>query len=183
MKKAYKILLAASFLVNFGDNLIGPFYAVYVENIGGSILDIGYTATVFCFSTGILMIIIGKLSDKLNKEIITIFGYGLYALGSLAYLFITAPWQLFGLQVVFGLGSACLSAPLVALFARHIQKGKEGEQWGLEGGGTFILVGISAFVGTLIVNNFGFRLLFIIMFSIQVTATIVQSTLYFNKKK
>ena len=177
MKKTYKILLTASLLANFADNLIGPFYAVFVERIGGSILDIGFTVTVFGICTGILMIIIGKLSDKLNKELITVFGYGFYALGSLLYLFISSPLQLFGLQIVFALGTACLAAPLTALFARYIQKGKEGTQWGLEGGSAYIAV------GTLIISQFGFKSLFIIMFVIQILATLIQARLYFVSRK
>ncbi len=183
MKKTYKILLTASLLANFADNLIGPFYAVFVERIGGSILDIGFTVTVFGICTGVLMIIIGKLSDRLNKELITVFGYGFYALGSLLYLFISSPLQLFGLQVIFALGTACLAAPLTALFARYIQKGKEGAQWGLEGGGAYIAVGIASFIGTLIISQFGFKALFITMFIIQISATLIQMRLYFVERK
>lgn len=183
MKRGYKILLTASIMANFGDNLIGPFYAVFVEKIGGSILDMGFTITVYGICTGILMMIIGKISDKLNKELITIFGYGLFALGSFLYLIISSPWQLFILQVIFAFGTACLAAPLTALFARYIQKGKEGEQWGLEGGGGFIAVGIASFIGTLIVNQWGFKILFFTMFLIQVSATIVQTHLYFATRK
>lgn len=82
MRREYKILLTASLLANFGDNLIGPFYAVFVEKIGGSILDMGYTVAVFAISAGILTIIVGKISDRINKKLITIVGYGFYALGS-----------------------------------------------------------------------------------------------------
>lgn len=183
MKKSYKILLTASLLANFGDNLIGPFYAVFVEEIGGSILDIGFTVTVFSICTGVLMIIVGKLSDRLNKELVTVFGYGLYALGSFLYLIISSPWQLFVLQVVFAFGTACLAAPLTALFAKHIQKGKEGEQWGFEGGGAFLAVGAASFIGTLIVNQWGFKFLFLTMLIIQISATIIQAQLYFDAKK
>ncbi|HAL50231.1 MAG: Permease of the major facilitator superfamily [Candidatus Uhrbacteria bacterium GW2011_GWD2_41_121] len=183
MNNGYKILLSASILANFGDNLIGPFYAVFVEKIGGSILDMGFTVTVFGICTGILMIIIGKLSDKLNKELVTVFGYGFFALGSLSYLIISSPWQLFILQVIFAIGTACLSAPLIALFAKYVQKEKEGEQWGLESGGSFIAVGIASFIGTLIVSQWGFEILFFTMFVIQISATIVQSRLYLIKRK
>jgi MFS family permease len=182
MNNAYKTLLSATLLVNFGDNLIGPFYAVFVERIGGSILDLGYSVTVFSICTGILMIIIGKLSDKLNKELITVVGYALYALGSILYLIISSPWQLFGLQIIFAFGTACLSAPLTVLFAKYIQKGKEGMQWGLEGGGSYIVVGVAVFVGTFIVNHWGFKVLFLTMFTIQVVATIIQARLCFVSK-
>lgn len=183
MRKGYKILLSASLLANFGDNLIGPFYAVFVERIGGSLLDIGFTVTVFSMCTGVLMILIGRISDKLNKELITVFGYGLYALGSLLYIFISSPWQLFILQVIFAIGTACLSAPLIALFSKYIQKGKEGAQWGLEGGGGFLAVAVASFIGTIIVNQWGFQILFILMFIIQVSATIVQVQLYISTRK
>ncbi|MFO7807204.1 MAG: hypothetical protein R6V40_02150 [Candidatus Moraniibacteriota bacterium] len=45
-------MLASSLLVNFGSNLIGPFYAVFVKNIGGTILDMGLTVTVFSILPG-----------------------------------------------------------------------------------------------------------------------------------
>lgn len=182
MEKGYKILLTASLLANFGDNLIGPFYAVFVERIGGSILDIGFTVTVFSICTGLLMIIAGKISDKLNKELITIFGYGLYALGSLLYLTISSPWQLFMLQIVFAFGTACLAAPLTALFARYIQKGKEGAQWGFESGGGYLAVGAASFIGALIVNQWGFKILFITMFAVQASAVLIQTRLYLETR-
>src|SRR3989339_676333 len=145
MNKYYKMLLSASLLANFGDNLIGPFYAVFVEKIGGSILDMGYTVTVFSVCTGFLMIIIGRISDKLNKELITIFGYTMYALGSLLYVFISSPWQLFGLQIVFAVSAV-------------------------------------VFIGTFIVDRFGFNVLFISMFCVQVIAVLIQIKLYFTTK-
>lgn len=183
MKKEYKILLAASLLANFGGNLIGPFYAVYVKNIGGSILDIGYTTTIFSIGAGCFMILIGKISDKLNKELITIFGYLLYACGSLGYLIIQNPWQLFLLQVIFSFAVACLSAPLSSLYARYINKEQEGLQWGLDNGGTMIVVGLSVFIGTFIVNRWGFNLLFLSMFFIQLFGALFQGKLYLESRK
>ena len=122
MSKSYKLLLAASLIVNFGCNMIGPLYAVYVKKIGGSILDTGFSITILYICTGVLIIVIGKLSDRFNKELITILGYGLYALATLLYLAIRNPWQLFVLQGLFAVAGGCLSAPLTALFAKYIQK-------------------------------------------------------------
>lgn len=179
MNKGYKLLLSASILANFGDNLIGPFYAVFVQKIGGSILDIGFTVTVFAICTGVLMILVGKISDRLNKELVAVVGYGCFALGSLGYLIISQPWQLFILQILFAIGTACLSAPITALFAKYIQKDKEGEQWGFESGGSYIAVGVASFCGSLIVNAWGFTALFLAMFVIQACATMVQARLLF----
>ncbi len=182
MRREYKILLLAGLIANLGGNLIGPFYAVFVEQIGGSILDIGYTTAVFSLAAGVLMIVIGKISDSLNKELITVIGYLLYALGSLGYLVIQNPWQLFLLQILFALAVACLSAPLNALYAQYIQKDNAGLQWGLDNGGTMIVVGFAVFIGTFIVNQWGFTTLFLLMFSIQVVAAFVQAKLFFESR-
>ena len=179
----YKILLTASLLANFGDNLIGPFYAVFVKNIGGSILQLGYSVTVFGISTGLLIILIGKISDKINKDLITTLGYFIYAIASLFYLIIDSPWQLFVLQIIFAIGTEFLSEPLSALFSKYIDKEKEGEGWGLSQGGSYIATAVSVFIGTFIVNKFGFNILVIIMFSIQIIATVIQSRIYFLNRK
>jgi len=178
MRKEYQILLLAGLLANFGDNLIGPFYAVFVENIGGSILDIGYSVVTYSIAAGVLIILIGKLSDKIDKRIITILGYLLFAFGSLGYLMISEPIQLFGLQIIFALATACLSAPLSALYARYIAEESAGLQWGLSSGGTYIVVGFAVLAGTFIVSQWGFTYLFLIMFSIQIFAAAVQTQLY-----
>jgi MFS family permease len=182
MNANYKILLIASLVANFADNLIGSFYAIFVQKIGGDILDIGYTTAFYLIATGFLIIFVGKISDKINKELITIAGYLLGALGSLGYLFVSHPWQLFGLQIIFALGAACLSAPLSALFSKFIDKKQEGLQWALEGGGSKIVVGLSVLVGTALVKFFGFQTLFITMFILQLVATFVQAKLCRNKK-
>lgn len=179
MKKEYKMLLTASLLANFGDNLIGPFYAIYIKEIGIGLFDLGYASTLFCVATGILMIIIGRYSDKHNKYLISILGFLLFSLSSLWYLFITSPIHLYILKIIEAFGMACLAAPLTALFAKFIQKGKEGTQWGLEGGGGYIVVGLAVFIGTLIVNFLSFKILFLTMFSVQILAVLVQTKLYF----
>jgi len=177
MNIGYKILLATTFLATFGDNLIGSFYAVFVQKIGGSILDIGYSVTLYCITTGILIILVGKMSDRVNKKHITTLGFLLGAIGNFGYIFISHPYQLFMLQIVFAISTACLAAPLSALFATFIQKEKEGLQWALEGGGSKIIIGLSVLAGTFIVNYLGFTVLFLTMGALQLVATGLQMRL------
>lgn len=183
MRREYKILLLMALLVNLGDNLIGPFYAIYIQKIGIGLADMGYAAVIFNAVIGLLMIAIGKLSDKLNKEIITVVGYYLFAIGTLGYMVISKSWHLFLLQVIFALAAACLSAPLTALFARYIDKKDEGLQWGLNSGGERIAVAAAVLAGTLIVTRFGFTTLFITMFCVQITAAAGQTWFYFSGRK
>jgi len=178
MKPEYKLLLTASLVANFADNLIGPLYAVFVQRIGGSILDVGYTMALYSIAAGILVILMGKLSDKINKGAVTVVGYLLFALGTFGYLLIHNSWQLFLLQIIFAIGTACLSAPLQTLFAQYIHRDSSGLQWGLSSGGSQITVGVSVLCGALLTNYYGFRVLFVVMGSIQLIAMLVQLKLF-----
>lgn len=177
MNKGYKILLTASLLSGFADNLIGSFYAIFVQKIGGSILDIGYSMTIFSIATGILIMLVGRISDKINKKFITVLGYLLFALGNFAYLFITHPYQLFALQIVFAIGAACLTAPLTVLFTEFISKKDAGLQWSLGAGGSRITTGLAVLSGTFILKFAGFEVLFITMAILGLIAVCIQMSL------
>ena len=184
MKKEYKILLIAELIVNFGAGLIGPFYAVFVKGIGGTILDMGLTISLFSFTTGLLIILVGRISDKLDKSLVAVLGYYIYAFGTLGYLLVAKPWQLFLLQIVFAIGVACLAGPLTALFSQYIQKKKAGAQWGLAEGGGHMVVAVAVFLGTFVVKWWGFEALFVIMFFVQIMGAVVQNYFYlFTRKK
>lgn len=174
----YLYLLLASLVANFADSLFGPLYAVYVQGIGGDLLDVGNTMALYSVATGILIIMVGKLSDRWSKASITTIGFGLSALGTLGYLVIQTPLHLYLLQLIFAVSTALLSAPLSALFAEHINKQKAGLLWALEGGGGKILFGIGMLIGTSLTYHFGFTAVFIIIFLFQVCATLLQLRVY-----
>lgn len=54
-----RLLLTVDFLVLVAGALVIPFYSVYVEKIGGSILDAGLAASVFAVVAGLTSIIAG----------------------------------------------------------------------------------------------------------------------------
>ncbi len=178
MNKNYKYLLIAGMLCNLGDNLIGPFYSIYIRDLGIKLTDIGYSSVIFNFALAFLMFYIGKKSDKLNKKTITVLGYSIFALGSLMYLVISQPWHLYILQIFFALATACTAAPLSALYAEYIQKNKSGEQWGILSGSGRVAVGLAVLLGTFIVNYLGFKILFLTMFTIQICVVFIQAFLF-----
>jgi len=181
----YPYLLAASLVANFADSLFGPLYAVYVQNIGGDILDVGSTIALYSIATGLLIILVGKFADRLSKELLTTIGFALGALGTLCYLVIDTPLELYVLQILFAVSTALLSAPLTALFAKNIDEKKAGLLWALEGGGNKMLLGFGLLIGTFVTYRFGFATVFIIIFLFQVCAAMLQGRVYmltFQKK-
>lgn len=169
----YVYLLLASLVSNFADSLFGPLYAVYVQDIGGDILDIGNSMALYSITTGVLIILFGKLSDSGKKELYATIGFGVSALGTLGYIFIQTPFQLYLLQLVFAVSTALLMGPLSALFAEHIEKKNAGLMWALEGGGSKILVGFGLMLGTYITYRFGFTVVFSFVFVLQIIAMLL----------
>lgn len=176
----YIYLLLASLIANFADSLFGPLYAVYVENIGGGILDVGNSIALYTISTGVLIIVFGKVSDYMSKELLATLGFALGSVGTLCYLIIQTPAQLYALQMLFAISTALLSAPLTALFARHINIEKSGLMWALEGGGGKIFAGLGLLLGTYITYKFGFTKTFLIIFALQICATLFQFKVFLD---
>ncbi len=180
--KAHKILLIASSLWFFGEGLFTPLFAVFSEKIGGDILDLTWALSLYLVLTGILYIVFGKLLRKSkHKEIALIMGYLLNTVFTFCYLFIHNSTQLFLLQIGLAIAEA-LSTPIWdSLFAKYLESSDDSLFWGIAGGHSQLISGIAIAIGGLVIYYFSFNLLFIIMGSIQLTATIVQTALLFNR--
>jgi MFS family permease len=109
-------------------------------------------------------------------------GYGLNALLTFGYMFVSNPTQLFLLQIGLGIAEA-LSAPIWdSLFASNMEDTENTFHWSLASGHTHFVSGIAIAIGGLIANYISFDALFLTMGIIQVIATIVQAKLLFLNK-
>jgi len=172
-----------SFLYGAGAGLLAPIYALYVENIGGDIVDAGFAWAIFNISMGLLLFIFGKLeNDFLNKKLMITLGYFLISFCALGLIFIQTPMQLFFIQFVLGLSLALIDPAFLAIFGENEDKGKESEEWGVWEGGKSIIVGVVSLIGALIVNQFGWTILFILMFIFQFLAALLSLKLLYLKK-
>jgi len=163
--KLIKILLISGLFYAFAVGLFGPIYAMFVGRIGGDILDASGAWATFAIVNGTIVILFGKLGDKtFNKKYMVFFGFLIVALGTLGYLFVSAPIHLFFVQAILGLGMALVDPPWDALYGKAEDDGKEASEWSLWEGGQLIVGGISAIIGGLIATYFGFTTLFITMF-------------------
>ena len=174
MKKEMKVLLSAAGLFMLAGGLFGPIYAVFVEEIGGDLLTAGGAYAVFAISAGVLIYFISRWEDRVkNQEILIILGYVCSMLGFGGYLLVREPWHLFMVQVIFGIGEAIGTPAYDGVYSRNLEKGKFASQWGLWETMAWILAGISAFAGGVIAEEFGFQILFIVMFILSIIGLFV----------
>ncbi|OGY43981.1 MAG: hypothetical protein A2731_02530 [Candidatus Buchananbacteria bacterium RIFCSPHIGHO2_01_FULL_39_8] len=161
---ALKILLVTNSLILVAGAMIGPIYALFVEEIGGDLLDASLTGGVFALAAGITTLISGKFSDKIKEnELIVVLGYGIMGFSFLLYIFCNSIWFLFLIQVITGLGEAIYSPAFDAVYSKHIEKKKAGKQWGAWESMNYFALTAGAIIGGFIATALGFDVLFGIM--------------------
>src|SRR3989338_5535354 len=130
-----KILLWGSNLWQFGAGMLGPLFAIFAEDIGGDVLDISWVYAAYLIVTGVGIILVGKLADKIGDEYLMIAGYALSALATFGYLFITTTTELLFVQILQGISLALMQPTCLALYVYFRGAGKDGGHfWGLSAG-------------------------------------------------
>ena len=176
------ILLWGSNIWYLGEGLLGPLLAVYTQKVGGNILDISWACALYLMIAGVTKIFVGKLSDgPKQKERLMVTGFALNAVFTFCYLLVQTPQHLFLVQIGLGFAAALATPTWAALYALHQSSRKSGITWGLASGEASIASSVAILIGGYIVQTYSFSLLFLLMGSIQVIATIYQARIFSSK--
>jgi len=171
--KALRILLITNGLVLLAGAMLGPIYALFVEDIGGDLLDASLTGGFFALAAGITTLIAGKFADRNKRnELIVAAGYAIMGLGFLLYIFVNSIWFLFGIQILTGFAEAFYSPAFDALYSKHITEKKAGREWGAWESMNYFSVAIGAAIGGVIASRFGFNAIFMAMAALSFISAI-----------
>ena len=163
-KKALKILLATNSLILLAGALLGPIYALFVKEIGGSLLDASIAGALFAFAAGVTTLLSGKLSDSIKEnELIIVFGYAMLGTGFFLYTLVNTIYFLFAVQILIGLSEAIFWPAFDSLYTKHMDGYASGRQWGAWESMAYFTTGFGALAGGIIVTKFGFNPLFLLM--------------------
>lgn len=174
MKTILKFIIGSSIIYNFGVALFGPLYAIFVQGIGGSILDASGAYTVYTLVMGILLIVSGKYEDKFrNKETLLVLGFIIITIGNAGYIFISQPLHLFIVQFILGIGGAISVPAWDAIFSTHLDKRREAYEWSVWEGFWRISYAFGALAGGFVATFFGFKVLLILMTIFSAVSTVL----------
>ncbi len=171
------IMTLSDFLVAGAFGLIGPILAVYlIKQIEGGTLEVvGFGSMIYFIVNALLKIPISKIIDKNKAEwddfYVTLSGYFLISLIPFLYIFIGKPIHLYILQAIYGAGVAMSYPGWMALFTRHIDKGKEGFSWSFYSTSANMAAGAAAAIGGIIAQRIGFYYLFILVGCFSIIGT------------
>ena len=162
--KALRILLTTNGLILVAAAMLGPIYALFVEQIGGNLLDASLTGGMFALAAGVTTLLSGKYADRIQRdELIVVVGYTLIGIGFLFYTAVESILPLLLVQVLIGFGEAVYSPAFDALYSSHLSEHKVGREWGAWESMNYFTAAGGAIFGGLIAANFGFDALFVIM--------------------
>lgn len=165
--RALRILLITNGMILLAVAMLGPIYALYVEKVGGSLLDASFAGGIFALFAGTTVLLTGKYADKLpQKKVLVVAGYAIMGYGFLLYTIVDSILFLLLVQAIIGFGEALYNPSFDALYSEHLDDGKSATEWGTWEAMNYYVTAIGAFLGGILVVNFGFTPLFIIMASL-----------------
>lgn len=157
------VFTISSAMYMFAWGLIGPFYVVYIQKIGGSIENLGIAFGIFTIFQSLFSYIGGKYADKLGrKPLLIVTGY-LISILYISYILISNITQLYILQAIFGIVNA-IDITVASVFLADItHKNKRGKQMGMFRTIVGIVAGLAMLASGFIVGKFGFEIMFYIV--------------------
>lgn len=170
VNRSYRILVAAYSLSTFSEGILMPIYAVFVQKVGGGILDAAGAVATFFLVMGVaeLFIFRQKFSHRYRLHLM-VGGWIIWLVGIMTYLVIHSIPILFLAQVLTALGNAIADPAFDAELADRTAYQLRENEYGTFEASKDIFQGIAALVGGIVVSAFGFRILVILM---VITATI-----------
>lgn len=165
LNRPLRIILAVDFLVLTSAAMLTPIQAVFVEDIGGDILDAGLASSIFAVVAAGVVMIAGRSSDRVkHKQRLVALGYLATGAGFLAFLWVDSVFKLFVVQAWIGMSQAFMAPAFDALYTDQIgSKRREGSRWGLWEAGNYLAIAVGGAIGGLVAKFWGFDKLFVLM--------------------
>ena len=164
LNRSLRILVAINAVFVFIVGLFAPFYAVFVQKIGGNIAFAGLSWAIFLIVGGILIFLFSNWGLKIKEqELLIALGYILTGGVFLSYAFMASIAQLIVTQILWGVAAALRSPAFDSVYSNHTTQENSLVEWGQWEGIAAIVTGIAALVGGLFIQAFGYAVIFLIM--------------------
>ena len=172
-KRNLKIFTLSNSLMALAFGLFGPFYLIFINDIGGSIENFGIAVGLVVLSGALVSLVAGKYSDSIGRKPLLIIGGYASAIIVFLYTVIGSIWQLYLLQIFSGLIISVFETSESAYLADITEKQKRGADIGKYDAYVGIAEALAIFAGGFLAGKFGFELIFYVVSIIFVISTTI----------
>jgi DHA1 family multidrug resistance protein-like MFS transporter len=161
--RIFVVLFIAVFAAMLGIGIIAPLMAIYAVNLKASGIWLGVIFSAFSLSRGILMPVVGKMSDTHGRKNLLLIGLFIYSLSSFGYVWSDTIPKLIEVRLIHGIASAMVVPIAMAYVGDISPKGKEGTFMGTFNSSMFLGMGMGPFIGGVINDMAGMDNVFYVM--------------------
>lgn len=161
------LLIAVSTMNPISVNIIVPALTSMAAGLGTDFATAQLTLTAYLFATAVSQVVVGMLSDKYGRRPVLLGGILLYVLASLLCLGATSIWVVVFGRILQGFGAASGFALGRAIVRDLYDREKAASMLGYITMGFSIAPMVAPLIGGLISDNFGWRLVFVVMAAIS----------------
>lgn len=173
MNKSLKILLGINSVFVLSANLLGPLYALFIENLGGSIAVVSGTWSVMLLTTTLVNFVLIRYGDRVKEhEYFLITGFVFRAIAWIGFVYAQNLATIILLQIVIGLGEAVGSTGFDAIMAEHLDKSSHIRDYAVWKTISNLLASLATLVGGFIVTWYGFSPMFYFMGTVAIGCAI-----------
>jgi len=182
INKIIKTLVVSDLFLNLGWGLLSPVFAIFIlQDISSAgpmqAAEIaGLAALFYWIPKSFFEIPVAIYLDKMHGEKddfwAMFIGMLIITCVPIGYIFSSVPWHIYLCQVIYAAGMAMVLPSWLAIFTRHIDKGKEAFEWSLETTAIGTGAGIAGGLSGVMVGVLGFNGLFVFVSGFTLFSTI-----------
>jgi len=173
MNRNLRIFTLSNSLMALAFGLFGPFYLIFINEVGGSIENFGIAVGLIVLSGALTSFFAGKYSDNFGRKPFLIIGGYASAIIVFLYTVIGAIWQLYLLQILSGIVASLFETSESSFLGDITEKDNRGKDIGKYDAIVGIAGAFAIFTGGFLVGSFGFEIVFYIVAILFVISTTV----------
>jgi len=183
INKIVKTLIFSDLFLNLGWGLLSPIFAIFIlENVvkndpAAAAQVAGLAALFYWIPKSFFEIPVGIYLDKHHGEKddfwFMFFGMLIISCVPIGYIFASEPSHIYIFQTIYAAGMAMTLPSWLAIFTRHIDKGKEALEWSMETTAIGTGAGIAGGLSGILVGFLGFKVLFIFVSVFTLISTLL----------
>lgn len=168
LNKSLRILIMLNMVFTFVVGVFAPFYAIFVQRIGGDIAFAGVSWAVFTIISGILILFFVKWELRVREqELLLALGYFIRGIVFISYAFMVSMSQLIMTQALWGIAVAIGVPAFDAIYSAHTSRDGSIAEWGGLEGMSYLASGFAALIGGFAIKSFGFQPIFFAMATVS----------------
>ena len=162
-----------AFLISFVFSAFNVALPAIGSEFTADAVALGWVISSFTLTTGISLLIFGRIGDIVGRRKIFTLGMVFFTLSTFLMIFSWNISILIFLRAVKGIANAMISGTIMAIVSAVFQPGERGKALGLNLTSTYLGISLGPFGGGLLVQYFGWRSILVVLVPFQIISLIL----------